>query len=200
MSQPKWRCKTSVKTIGRCGYTIPSNNLISAKHGRWCGYEHSRNCRNWTALCSVLYQKGGNAMHRGLYRKGDKGKCRYCDHPVYAPSKNVNPKRACIKCRKNSTRQHDFKAYRLDTPWRSIPTFSQPLVQCLLDCPRLWPFVIFTVFFQTISQSAGNGQVELGTLVYWWRSNRGSTTWTDAFCHSSSPPTWHCIMPDGWCI
>lgn len=46
-------------------------------------------------------------MTRSGYRKINKGKCRYCDHPVYAPSKNVNPKRACVKCRKLDTqRQH----------------------------------------------------------------------------------------------
>lgn len=45
-------------------------------------------------------------MKRGLYRKLNKGKCVGCDHPVWAPSKNVNPHRACIKCRKDSTNRN----------------------------------------------------------------------------------------------
>ena len=45
-------------------------------------------------------------MERGAYRKLNKGICRYCDHPVYAPCENVNPKRACIKCRKEMTKRN----------------------------------------------------------------------------------------------
>ena len=41
---------------------------------------------------------------RGLYRKLKKKICEGCDHPVYAPCKKINPKRACIKCRKEMTR------------------------------------------------------------------------------------------------
>ena len=42
-------------------------------------------------------------MQHGLYRKTNKGMCKGCDHPAYAPSKNVNPKRACKKCMKQTT-------------------------------------------------------------------------------------------------
>lgn len=41
---------------------------------------------------------------RGLYRKLKKKICEGCDHPVYAPCKKINPKRACAKCRKEMTR------------------------------------------------------------------------------------------------
>ena len=44
-------------------------------------------------------------MGRADYRKLDKGRCTGCDHPAWFPSKNVNPKRACIKCRKEATKR-----------------------------------------------------------------------------------------------
>lgn len=44
-------------------------------------------------------------MNRGEYRKHSKHKCKGCDHPAWCPSKNVNAKRACIKCRKNDTKR-----------------------------------------------------------------------------------------------
>ena len=44
-------------------------------------------------------------MNRGEYRKHSKHKCRCCDHPTWCPSKNINAKRACIKCRKNDTKR-----------------------------------------------------------------------------------------------
>ena len=40
----------------------------------------------------------------GKYRRSNGGMCWGCDHPAYAPSKNVNPKRACKKCQKQATR------------------------------------------------------------------------------------------------
>ena len=48
-------------------------------------------------------------MKRGLYRKIGKKICIGCDYPQYAPSKNVNPKRACIKCFKNQTKRKKYK-------------------------------------------------------------------------------------------
>lgn len=48
-------------------------------------------------------------MNRAEYRKHSKHKCVGCDHPCYAPSKNVNAKRACIKCRKNITKRVKYK-------------------------------------------------------------------------------------------
>ncbi len=45
-------------------------------------------------------------MNRGFYRKLPKKKCIGCDYPCYQTSKNVNPKRACIKCRKDSTKRN----------------------------------------------------------------------------------------------
>ena len=44
-------------------------------------------------------------MQKGSYRKLKKGRCTGCDHPTWSPSKNVNPRRMCIKCRKNDTRR-----------------------------------------------------------------------------------------------
>ena len=41
---------------------------------------------------------------KGIYRKLTKGICDGCDHPAYAPSKNVNPKNACKKCIKEMTK------------------------------------------------------------------------------------------------
>lgn len=48
-------------------------------------------------------------MKRGLYRKLHKNICCHCDHPVWCPSKNVNPKRACIQCRKWRTKRGKIK-------------------------------------------------------------------------------------------
>lgn len=45
-------------------------------------------------------------MNRANYRKLKKGRCVGCDHPAWCPSKNVNPKRACIKCRKEATKRN----------------------------------------------------------------------------------------------
>lgn len=44
-------------------------------------------------------------MTRSLYRKHSTHKCRGCDYPAWCPSKRINAKRACIKCRKNSTKR-----------------------------------------------------------------------------------------------
>ena len=44
-------------------------------------------------------------MKRSLYRKIETHACRGCDYPAYAPSKRINPKNACKKCRKNSTQR-----------------------------------------------------------------------------------------------
>lgn len=44
-------------------------------------------------------------MQKGRYRKLHKGICDGCDHPAYAPSKNVNPNTACRKCWKNQTKR-----------------------------------------------------------------------------------------------
>lgn len=46
---------------------------------------------------------------KALYRKSNGGMCDGCDHPAYAPSKNVNPKRACKKCQKQATRNKKDK-------------------------------------------------------------------------------------------
>ena len=43
-------------------------------------------------------------MKRALYRRLSKGRCRGCDYPMWCPSKKVNAKRACIKCKKQSTK------------------------------------------------------------------------------------------------
>ena len=40
---------------------------------------------------------------RGMYRKLPKKRCIGCDHPSWAPSKRINPDRACTKCIKNAT-------------------------------------------------------------------------------------------------
>ena len=48
-------------------------------------------------------------MNRAGYRKHSKHKCVGCDYPIYAPSSNVNAKRACIKCRKDSTKRYKNK-------------------------------------------------------------------------------------------
>lgn len=42
-------------------------------------------------------------MQKGLYRKLKKNACIGCDHPAYCPSKKINQKNACKKCRKDST-------------------------------------------------------------------------------------------------
>lgn len=52
-------------------------------------------------------------MQHGLYRKTNKGMCNGCDHPAYAPSKNINPKNACKKCRKQITNgKNKNKSYK----------------------------------------------------------------------------------------
>ena len=53
-------------------------------------------------------------MQHGLYRKCNKHICCGCDHPAYAPCKNINPKRACKKCRKNNTKRCKEKFYEGD--------------------------------------------------------------------------------------
>ena len=45
-------------------------------------------------------------MNRANYRKLKKGRYIGCDHPAWCPSKNVNPKRACVKCRKEATKRN----------------------------------------------------------------------------------------------
>jgi hypothetical protein len=45
-------------------------------------------------------------MEHGLYRKIDRNKCRYCDHPNWCPSKKINAKNKCKQCRKNSTKRN----------------------------------------------------------------------------------------------
>ena len=62
-------------------------------------------CRILKEFVKGNFAKGANEMKRGLYRKLKKGKCTGCDHPQYAPSKNVNPERACVKCWKEATKR-----------------------------------------------------------------------------------------------
>lgn len=53
-------------------------------------------------------------MNRGEYRKYSKHKCKGCDHPAWCPSRNVNAKRACVKCRKNDTKRRKHIDMELD--------------------------------------------------------------------------------------
>lgn len=48
-------------------------------------------------------------MNKGIYRRNPKKMCDGCDHPVYAPSKNVNSKRVCKKCMKCATKYYKRK-------------------------------------------------------------------------------------------
>lgn len=43
-------------------------------------------------------------MQKGLYRRVPTKMCQGCDHPAYCPSKKVNGKNACRKCRKEFTK------------------------------------------------------------------------------------------------
>lgn len=53
-------------------------------------------------------------MKRSLYRKHSTHKCKWCDHPAWCPSKKVNGKNACAKCRKNNTQRKRGKNYEID--------------------------------------------------------------------------------------
>ena len=44
-------------------------------------------------------------MNRAYYRKSPKRRCYGCDHPMWCPSKKINAKRECIKCRKKATQR-----------------------------------------------------------------------------------------------
>lgn len=55
---------------------------------------------------SLNEMSGWYSMNRANYRKLKKGRCVGCDHPAWCPSKNVNPKRACVKCRKEATKRN----------------------------------------------------------------------------------------------
>ena len=44
-------------------------------------------------------------MNHGLYRKLKKNFCIGCDHPAWCPSKKINGKNACRKCRKVNTKR-----------------------------------------------------------------------------------------------
>ena len=54
-------------------------------------------------------------MKRGLYRRLRKGICTGCDHPQWAPSKNVNPERACVKCFKTQIKRKEKKNDNYET-------------------------------------------------------------------------------------
>lgn len=44
-------------------------------------------------------------MERGLYRKLNKGMCYWCYYQEFpCESKKINHRRACIKCRKEATK------------------------------------------------------------------------------------------------
>lgn len=45
-------------------------------------------------------------MKRSLYKKLPKKRCIGCDYPEWAPSKNINPKKACDKCCKHATKRN----------------------------------------------------------------------------------------------